>query len=101
MLQLAGLTVVSVVVDGASSNRKFFQMHNISEYQKAGVTYKAPNISRSGHFVYLMPDAPHLLKTIRNAWYNSQAKGTQNLIVRVNLICYFYVNLYGRMMDMR
>ena len=86
MLQLAGLTVVSVVADGASSNRKFFRLHKILEHQKSGVTYKAPNISRNGHFVYLMPDAPHLLKTIRNAWYNSQAKRTRNLIVRIKIV---------------
>ena len=78
MLQLAGLTVVSVVADGASSNRKFFRLHKISQHQKSGVTYKAPNI---GHYVYLMPDAPHLLKTVRNAWYNSQANRTRKLIV--------------------
>ena len=81
MLQLAGLTVVSIVADGASSNRKFFRLHKISQYEKSGVTYKAPNICRQGHYVYLMPDAPHLLKTVRNAWYNSQAKRTRKLIV--------------------
>ena len=81
MLQLAGLTVVSVVADGASSNRKFFRLHKISQHQKSGVTYKAPNICRQGHYVYLMPDAPHLLKTVRNTWYNSQANRTRKLIV--------------------
>ena len=102
MLQLAGLTVVSVVADGASSNRKFFRLHKILEHQKSGVTFKAPNISRNGHFVYLMPDAPHLLKTIRNAWYNSQAKGTRNLIVRINVnYSIIHVNVYDRMMDMK
>ena len=85
MLQLVGLTVISVVADGASSNRKFFRLHKILQHQKAGVTYKAPNICQQGNFVYFMPDAPHLLKTIRNAWYNSQANRTRKLIVSVKL----------------
>ena len=83
MLQLAGLTVISVIVDGASSNHKFFQLHKILQHQKSDVTYKAPNICQQGKFVYFMPDVPHLLKTVRNAWYNSQANRTRKLIVRV------------------
>ena len=80
MLQLAGLTVVA---DGASSNRKFFWLHKILQHQKFDVTYKAPNICQQGKFVYFMPDVPHLLKTVLNAWYNSQANRTQKLIVRI------------------
>jgi len=45
MLQLAGLTVVSVVENGASSNHIFFRLHKMLEHQKSGVTFKAPNIS--------------------------------------------------------
>ena len=51
MLQLVGLTVISVVADGASTNRKFFRLHKISKHQKSGITYKAPNISDPGRFV--------------------------------------------------
>ena len=51
---------------------------------------------QNGHFVYLMPDAPHLLKTIRNG------KGTWNLIVRINLdYSIIHVNVYDRIMDMK
>ena len=82
MLQLTGLTVISVVADGASSNRKFFRLHKILKYQKSGVTYMAPNISEPDRFVYFIADAPHLLKTVRNAWYNSQSKRTRNLVVK-------------------
>jgi len=53
MLQLAGLTIVSVVADGASSNLKFFRLHIILENQKSGVTFKVPNISRNGHLCTL------------------------------------------------
>lgn len=77
MLQLAGLTVVLVVADGVSSNRKFFRLHQILQHQKSGVTYKAPNICQQGSYIYFMPDVLHLLKIVRNAWYNSQANRTQ------------------------
>lgn len=86
MLQLAGLTVVSVVADGASSTRKFFDyiiFYNIRNLVLR--TYKAPNICRQGSYIYFMPDVPHLLKTVRNAWYNSQANTTRKLIVRMHL----------------
>ena len=37
-----------------------------------GVNYLAPNVCRApGDKVYFIADPPHLLKTIRNAWYNS------------------------------
>ena len=87
MLQLAGLTVISVVTDGASSNLKFFRLHQIFKHQKSGVTYKAPNVCWQGNYVYFMPDAPHLLKTVRNAWHNSQANRNRKLTVRVKLKC--------------
>ena len=76
MLQLVGLTVVSVVADGATSNCRFFRLHKILKYQKSGVTYMAPNISLPGSNVYVMADALHLLKTVRNAWCNSQVNKT-------------------------
>ena len=92
MLQMVGLTVISVVADGASCNRKFFRLHKILDHQKSGVTYKAPNISSPGSLVYFIADAPHLLKTVRNAWYNSQSKRTRNLVVSfMLLLCTFLV----------
>ena len=70
-----------MVADGASSNRKFFACHSIEKYKKMGITYKAPNLTLPGQFVYFMVDVPHLMKTTRNAWSNSQAKGTRHLEV--------------------
>ena len=81
MLALIGLQVISVVADGASNNRRFFRMHKISKFQCSGITYKAPNITNPGSFVYFIADPPHLIKTVRNAWYNSQANGTRSLVV--------------------
>ena len=39
-----------------------------------------------------MPDAPRLLKTVRNAWYNSQAHRTRNLVVW-NIIILFNISI--------
>ena len=76
-----------MVADGASANRRFFRLHSIDEYKKSGVTYLAPNVCRApGDKVYFIADPPHLLKTIRNAWYNSQSKKTRHLIVSHVLI---------------
>lgn len=69
--QDVGLQVISVVADGGSNNRRFFCMHAISKLQISGVTYKAPNITQPGSFAYSIADPPHLIKTMRNAWYNS------------------------------
>ena len=81
MLQLVDLTVISIVADGASNNRKFFRLHKILKYQQSEVTYMAPNIMAPSRFVYFIADAPHLLKTVRNAWYNSQTNRTRSLVV--------------------
>ncbi|XP_065891694.1 uncharacterized protein [Dysidea avara] len=79
MLSLVGLEVICMVADGASSNRKFFACHSIEKYKKMCITYKAPNLTLPGQFVYFMVDVLHLMKTTRNAWSNSQAKGTRHL----------------------
>ena len=82
MLQIAGLTVLCIVADGASNNRHFFRLHSISKFHKSGVTYKAPNVYSQGEFVYFVADPPHLIKTVRNAWYNSRLNGTRHLEVQ-------------------
>ena len=92
MLQLVGLTVISVVADGGTCNRRFFRLHKIPQHLKSGVTYMTPNISFPGSNIFFMPDAPHLLKTVRNALYNSQANRTRNLVVK-NIIILF-VNVF-------
>ena len=83
MLQIAGLQIICIVADGASPNRRFFKSHKISEFVKSGVTYLAPNVCCTpGSYVYFMADVPHLIKTIRNAWHNSQSGRSRHLMVR-------------------
>ena len=84
-----------MVADGASANRKIFASHSI-EHKKSDITFKAPNITLPGNFVYFMCNVPHLMKTTRNAWSNSRAKGTPHLevctctIAIARISCYIY-----------
>lgn len=62
-LELNNLQVLGVTGDGASVNRKLFQMHGSTPR-----TYKCINIYSNGERnIYFFSDPPHLLKTIRNA----------------------------------
>ena len=72
----------------------FFACHSIEEYKKMGITYKAPNLTLPGQFVYFMVDVPHLMKTTRNAWSNCQAKGTRHLEV---IILEYSISLFHDM----
>jgi len=81
MLELAGLTVIAITVDGASNNRKFFHMQAIPEYSKHRVTYKVPNLYQPEKLIYFVADVPHLIKTVRNAWYNSRHNGARHFEV--------------------
>ena len=73
MLQIGSLQVICIVADGAAPNRRFFKLHKIAKFVKSGVTYMALNVCRPpGDHVYFMADVLHLIKTIHNAWHNSQ-----------------------------
>ena len=73
----AGFKVVAFNCDGASANRKFFQMHYsplsvASEDRK--VVYKTKNpYADEDRDIYFCSDTPHLIKTVRNCWSNSFA----------------------------
>lgn len=64
-----GFRVWGITCDGASCNRKMFQMHDPA---KVGV-YKTVNFySKDRHLIYFISDPPHLLKTVRNCFANSK-----------------------------
>lgn len=66
------LWVVATVNDGASPNRKFFNLHlNLAEEIKCDVVYKTRNVFAMSRFIYFFADSPHLMKTSRNCLYNS------------------------------
>ena len=88
------LAVISTVSDGASPNRKFYDMHKDidtldsppddaegeDEEDKKDeeddslqpvVVYKTVNLFAPHRFLWFFSDAPHLMKTIRNCIYQS------------------------------
>lgn len=60
-----GLVVVAITCDGASNNRKMFDMHGLTN----GLPYKTINVYDSKkQNIYFICDPPHLIKTIRNCF---------------------------------
>ncbi|CAB4002789.1 Transposable element P transposase, partial [Paramuricea clavata] len=69
ILQLkANLNVIAAVSDGASPNRKFYQLHIYigEKLNNQKVLYKT-----KGKWIWFFADAPHLLKTARNCLLKS------------------------------
>jgi hypothetical protein len=66
------LWVIGLVNDGASPNRKLFNLHStLAGEDECDVVYKTLNLFAPSRFVYFFADSPHLLKTARNCLYNS------------------------------
>ena len=57
--------VIATVSDGASANRKFYELHT-NEY-----TYCVMNMYAPHGNLYFISDDPHVIKTVRNCLYNS------------------------------
>ncbi len=66
------LKVIAAVNDGASPNRKFFNLHiNLAGNPTPSVIYKTHNVFAMTRFIFFFADSPHLIKTARNCLYNS------------------------------
>ena len=66
------LPVIAAVPDRASQNRTFYRMHSgLNDHPDAGVVYKTVNLFAPDSYIYFIADAPHLMKTARNALYHS------------------------------
>ena len=75
------LWVIAAVNDGASPNRKFFELH----FQYMGdmdsdVIYKVHNVFATTRFIYFFADACHLMKTAWNYLYNSGSGSCSRLM---------------------
>ena len=69
-LEGLGFKVMAFVADGASCNRKFYNMHTMDN----GITHKIKNVyADEERPIFLISDVPHLIKTARNSWANSHA----------------------------
>lgn len=76
-LTLLGFRPLVITCDGAKNNRKMFAMHGDKN------TYKTVNIfSHDCHQIFFISDPPHLLKCIRNCFYNK----TRNLWVSIHFL---------------
>ena len=63
------LWVIGTTCDGASANRKFFQIHR----EGNEICHKTLNICAPYRYIFFFSDAPHLIKTARNYWASSGA----------------------------
>ena len=65
----AGLKVIAIVSDKASSNQKLYRMMST----QGSIIYKAENVfsKEQNRPIFLFSDPPHLIKTIRNNLANS------------------------------
>jgi len=70
------LKVLAVTCDGASANRKFFNLHSRMQDTDSDddIVYKTRNLySNDGRFIHFIADMPHLIKTARNCLASSGA----------------------------
>ena len=70
-LERQGIRVLSLTCDGASTNRRLWKIHS-----EGGEIHKVNNIfaPEAVRPLFFISDPPHLLKTIRNCWWNSKRK---------------------------
>ena len=67
--------MLCIIADGMRTNRKMFEyMCNIE-----GCSHKCVNVYNPDYNVYLLVNAPHLLKTTRNYIFSSRPNGTRML----------------------
>ena len=71
-LELCGFKVLALTCDGLAANQRLFRLHN-PDAGANEVVHKVPNpYAEDGRDLYFLADPPHLIKTVRNAWYNSK-----------------------------
>ena len=82
------LPIITVVSDGASPNRKFYNLHApLDELNTKDVTYRTINLFEPKRYIWFFADAPHLLKTARNFIYHlGNANGTRYMWKEGNFI---------------
>ena len=75
------LWVIAAVNDGASPNRKFFELHaKLGGKLPDGLVHKTINLFCMSRMIYFFADVPHLVKTARNCLYNSGSGSRSRLM---------------------
>ncbi|CAC5403380.1 THAP9 [Mytilus coruscus] len=84
------LKVLFCTCDGASANRKFFQLHKLDNSREP--VYFTKNPHDENRNLYFISDVPHLLKTARNCLSNSYShKKTRQLWKREKDISWMHL----------
>ncbi|CAC5412162.1 THAP9 [Mytilus coruscus] len=84
------LKVLFCTCDGASANRKFFQLHKLDNRREP--VYFTKNPHDENRNLYFISDVPHLLKTARNCLSNSYShKKTRQLWKREKDISWMHL----------
>ena len=82
VLEIAcNLWICAAVSDGASPNRRCYEMHaDIAGNSSEGLVHATINLFCPSRKIYFFSDAPHLVKTARNCLFNSgSGKRTRHL----------------------
>ncbi|XP_034255467.1 uncharacterized protein LOC117653722 [Thrips palmi] len=77
-LERSGIMVIAFVGDGCPVNRAFIKLHTPATITRSGVVFDTVNKHAPDRLLYFFSDVPHLLKTIRNAFFNSRKKTKNN-----------------------
>ena len=88
------LKLIVVTADGASPNRKLFNMHDwgVPEDNQDLIVYKTINLYARDRYIYFVSDPPHLMKTIRNCLFSSgNEKFTRNMWNSGSYILWKYI----------
>ena len=93
-LERIGFFVLASCCDGASCNHKLWKLHD----QSKKLLYRVPNIyaAEGKRYLYFISDPLHLLKPIRNSWYNKKRKPWVNNI----LMCYLILIDWQYLVDL-
>lgn len=86
ILEKAGSIISGVVSDGATTNRKLWLELGINgQIGKINNAFEHPLDSKRK--IFMISDAPHLIKNIRNRLYNKKGLRVNNMNI------YFYFNM--------
>nr|XP_006814529.1 PREDICTED: uncharacterized protein LOC102801316 [Saccoglossus kowalevskii] len=88
-----GLHVLVSTSDGASWNRKFYRMHRVLGAPRDSLVFKCKNLfAFDGRYIYIVSDVPHLIKTTRNCWANSESHGKSRSLWNGNPILWRHLS---------
>lgn len=102
-LEKAGVKVLAVICDGASVNRTFIGMHTPYLVGPTKSMYCTKNFcSPEGRPLFFIPDVCHILKTVRNCFYNSGEDEKKPRCMEINgelIVWKHIVRLYMKFKD--